>query len=464
MEQWDIFLSYARQDAIRARPLAAALRDRGLTVFVDETDVRDFRSITRLIGTALGNSRVVLSLYSAIYQQRLACQLELTLAYLAGQQEGDPRRRVVVVNPEATMEHIHPIELRDSRHFPATGGALAELAELLVAHLKDVNTPIGSVLPLTSPRWLPQPRSRVPSPASAGNRLPDLWRLHSALHPHSAALVTGRIHPGIAILRGVAPAELAHSYAVKFGSAYSGGVFWFAADRYQEQVATVRSALDPAIRGNGLTADLNRLAILLEQPILWVVDGVPDEFGAPEALLAPSPLGATILITESTEYDLLGGSLTLPEPGDSMFGMSELPTTTERERLAAFDLQVELVTRVGVQQLGSGTGSLREALTSLRSIFDTTRAVFHGYGPTASAVRRPAEDLLTVLRPFLESWHPRLSAHEYRRPAEISAFEHEQAWSDAPLMRQEMANLSMPLRGVVSELGRISGSDLGVSD
>lgn len=37
---------------------------------------------------------------------------------------------------------------------------------------------------------------------------------------------------------------------------------------------------------------------------------------------------------------------------------------SESERMAAFDIQVELVTRIGVQELAPGTGSLREALTS----------------------------------------------------------------------------------------------------
>ncbi|MFE0250340.1 hypothetical protein [Streptomyces sp. NPDC059010] len=47
--------------------------------------------------------------------------------------------------------------------------------------------------------------------------------------------------------------------------------------------------------------------------------------------------------------------------------------------MAAYDIQVELVTRIGVQELAPGTGSLREALASLKSLIDFTRATLHTY-------------------------------------------------------------------------------------
>lgn len=434
---YDVFLSYARQDATRARPIAKALVNQGLSVFVDESGVHDFRSLTRLIGTALGNSKVMVALYSSTYPRRPACQVELTLAYLAGQQEGDPRRRVIVVNPEAGTDHIHPIELRDARHFSTT------MAAMLAEHVKGLETPIGAVLPHTPPRWLPQPRP----PSTVDDRLPEQWRLHSLLHPHTATLITGASAPGVAVVRGKNAEPFVVSYAERFSAAYPGGIYWFTSDGYPSEVENVRRALDPSADAGG---DLSRLAVLIDQPCLWVC------VGGDESMLAPCALGATILVTESTP-----ASLILPDAGVNMVAMSTLETPTERERLAAFDLQVELATRVGVQQLTTTGGSLREALTSLHSLFETTRDVLRAYGPSAPAIEVPAKEALGILRPFLEKWHPRLSAHEHHRPASTSAWEHEQDWTDAATMRAELADLSGPLCAVVTKLSQISGSDLG---
>jgi hypothetical protein len=51
------------------------------------------------------------------------------------------------------------------------------------------------------------------------------------------------------------------------------------------------------------------------------------------------------------------------------------------ERAAAWELYIELVTRVSVVPLGPDQGSLREALTSLYTIFATTRDVLRRRGP-----------------------------------------------------------------------------------
>jgi hypothetical protein len=80
-------------------------------------------------------------------------------------------------------------------------------------------------------------------------------------------------------------------------------------------------------------------------------------------------------------------------------------------------------------------------------------------------VHPPAETLLNdVLRPFLSRWHPRLSDHEVRRPAELTPWEHEQSWPEAVRLRAELAALAGPLSEIVSRLSAISGTDLGAAD
>jgi hypothetical protein len=98
--QWDVFVSYARSDLEVVIPIAAALQARGLGVWRDEEEIEDFEAITRSVRDGVARSRVLLAYYSQRYPTRRACQWELTAAFLAAQRLGDPRERVLVVNPE----------------------------------------------------------------------------------------------------------------------------------------------------------------------------------------------------------------------------------------------------------------------------------------------------------------------------------------------------------------------------
>jgi hypothetical protein len=110
----------------------------------------------------------------------------------------------------------------------------------------------------------------------------------------------------------------------------------------------------------------------------------------------------------------------------------------ETQSQAAWELYIELVTRIAVQRLGPDDGLVREAMTSLHSLFGETRRILRTYGPQ---VARPAQDgaltlgaiavdvLNALLRPFLASWHPLLQAHEQTRRPEVSTLDHERAWS-----------------------------------
>jgi hypothetical protein len=74
-------------------------------------------------------------------------------------------------------------------------------------------------------------------------RLPELWQLHTALHPHTTRLMVGRAGPAVALVRrlgGVGKTLLAEEYALRFGAAYPGGVCWLRAygSREDEQPTT----------------------------------------------------------------------------------------------------------------------------------------------------------------------------------------------------------------------------------
>lgn len=291
---WDVFLSYSRSDVERVRPLARALRDGGLEVFTDETGVASFAGISDTIRRELGRSKALLAYYSTGYPEREACQWELTTAYLAGLGEGDPRRRVMVVNPERGTGHIHPVELRDARH--ASDLDLPALVDDVRAHVARLDGPLP-VREFGVRRRLPG--APQPRPGFLG-RLSELWQVHSALHAHAAPLVTGRAVAHAVQIRGMAgigKTALAQEYALRFEAAYPGGVFWLDGEAYDDSLGAL-----------GMDGPYDHFDVIGE-PFLWIVDSVPAGRLAAreiERMAAPHPLGHTLFTLPSRAYDGLG--------------------------------------------------------------------------------------------------------------------------------------------------------------
>src|ERR1017187_6082223 len=150
---YDIFLSHAWADGERPQHIADALTAAGLRVWFDAAEIDDFASITHAVTEGLAKSKALLAYYSKTYPLRRACQWELTAAFLAAQTEGDPRHRVLVLNPEKGTDHIHPIELRDAKFLkaPNTDGEMQQLVQAVVRHVAALSTPLADIHPLTAP-------------------------------------------------------------------------------------------------------------------------------------------------------------------------------------------------------------------------------------------------------------------------------------------------------------------------
>jgi hypothetical protein len=142
---------------------------------------------------------------------------------------------------------------------------------------------------------------------------------------------------------------------------------------------------------------------------------------------------------------------------------SWIPTEAERE--AAWEMYVELVTRIGVQGLRPEEGLLREALSSLYTLFDTTRQILHRYGPSVAATEQGTLSFALIavtvlnraLRPLLTAWHAELSRYESQRPPEVSPLDHEERWSRAQTLRQAIAELQPILVSYANLLSKIAG-------
>jgi tetratricopeptide (TPR) repeat protein len=332
--EYDIFLSYARADSEFAEPLREALAARGLRIFFDESEIEDFAGITGRLTGALARSKALLALYSITYPRRRACQFELTAAFVAAQRAGDPRKRILVVNPEGDAAHIEPVELRDALFRPAATSSegLADLAASVEQHVHRLDGVLGAVQPLVPPTWF---GNRATGSTRFVGRLAAMWEIHSALHPEQERGLTAEARPGVAQvvgLGGIGKTLLAEEYGLRFGAAYPGGVFWLRGQGNDDASRTALHDADATVRDRELRALAVELGISLDAPVdpqaveaaianvierrglpcLWIVDDLPPGLATAEfkRWLAPRPLAKTLVTTRSRDYGALARSIT----------------------------------------------------------------------------------------------------------------------------------------------------------
>jgi tetratricopeptide (TPR) repeat protein len=360
--EYDLFISYHRADKEKVMPVYRALRNEGLRVWIDETDVSDYTSITRSIVDGLSRSKALLAYYSHTYPQRRACQWELTAAFLASGQEADPTCRILVINPEEGVEHIHPVELRDAkfRKMPkdASSDDISKIAASVKAHVTDLKGLIGDIHAFKSPTWYGA-RKGFGSNRFVG-RLSYMWKIHSALTGSGFSLIAdAKAASSVAQVHGmggVGKSLLALEYALRYRAAFPGGIFWLSAfgnddakegmgakDREAErsgQISRIAEALGIPVQERSpeeIEGDLKRELEQRGEPFLWVVDDLPAgmdmDMDTLERWLAPHPLGMTLITTRTREYDSLGTPIPLdvlePDEAYELLTSQRRPKDTE---------------------------------------------------------------------------------------------------------------------------------------
>ena len=137
----------------------------------------------------------------------------------------------------------------------------------------------------------------------------------------------------------------------------------------------------------------------------------------------------------------------------------------ERERNASWEMYVELVTRISVTELKPGEGLLREALSSIYSLFSTTREILRQYGPS---VAQPKGDgklsfgylavtiLNVALRPVLAKWHPLLLDYESTNEPSLSPVNHESTWDRSGELRQALNDVRSVLIEFADYLAQVA--------
>lgn len=134
----------------------------------------------------------------------------------------------------------------------------------------------------------------------------------------------------------------------------------------------------------------------------------------------------------------------------------------EIQQRAAWELYVELTTRIAIEPHGPDEGLMREALLSLYSIFGVTREILRQAGPSVAQGPKSLgpvaiEVLNKGLRPFLAKWHPLLLTHEQKRPTDITAHDHELSWDKFSEFQQELTKVQEQMIIYAEALGKIAG-------
>ncbi len=118
----------------------------------------------------------------------------------------------------------------------------------------------------------------------------------------------------------------------------------------------------------------------------------------------------------------------------------------DQDRLAAWDLYVEMLTRVITQPLDDTHGDEAVALESVQSMFSSTREILKVRGPGAIRFAQLAVVVLNqVVRPFTAKWHRLRVEGAFEADAQRSVF------------RAELAELQITLSRYASALADLAG-------
>jgi hypothetical protein len=332
---YDVFFSYRRKDLARAQPLLDALAAAGVRVWRDVTDLPDNASITQEIRQGLASSKALIAFYSRDYPLSRPCQQEITAAWIAAQQMGDqPYRRVLVINPEAGFEHLPKVlSEQQSMGWPQDPAGFATLAGKIRQHVDC----LAGVLAGAGAPGMPDYHGMAAVEAARFvGRVRELWDLHGQLTANLMSIITGVVGQAAAQVRGLGgngKSLLAREYAIRFGTAYPGGVFWLNAYGNDDTKGPLDPQAREALRQDQIRGFAVGLGVPLEgrspeevesdlwgrlkengQPCLWIVDDLPSGLKLEEIERrwnAHWGGASTLITTRSAEYGAVGGHLDL---------------------------------------------------------------------------------------------------------------------------------------------------------
>lgn len=145
--------------------------------------------------------------------------------------------------------------------------------------------------------------------------------------------------------------------------------------------------------------------------------------------------------TVQSWLDKFGLSITLKPP---FAEVKWQPRTDDQD--AAWDLYIEMVTRIITQPLPDHDGDEKAALDSVASLFGTTREVLKARGRKAEQFAKIAVLVLNqIVRPFTARWHKKSLAGAFKTPEGCKEF------------RSELTALQGQLTSYVAALADLAG-------
>lgn len=119
---------------------------------------------------------------------------------------------------------------------------------------------------------------------------------------------------------------------------------------------------------------------------------------------------------------------------------------SEPDKVAAWQLYVELLTRITTQALAVKDGDEKTALDSIYSLFPTTRSIIKENGRGCVEFTKIAVVVLNQkIRPFTAKWHRILLSRGFEDPTACSQF------------RNELEELQATLRNYTAMLSDMAG-------
>jgi hypothetical protein len=329
----DVFLCYRFDNGEAAEALRQSLQALGLRVFRDYPSQEDWDEMAPTISSALLHSRTLVAIITPDFYESPHCRYELHTALTAAYQMGDgDTSRVMAVGQGVGPDAVRPSQLTRYR-LPRDGKPPPELAAEIARMVRKIEAldprMFGDAPAPPDASWYPR---EMPGDRFFRGRYKELWELHEGLQARTKNRDRG--HPVVSVrgAGGLGKTKLCLQYARLFAADHPGGVFVInlagsygrskAGDaviwtRYLEQVALIGEALPrriPGDEGQNLPHAVGRALDADGLPYLWVVDDVPSDTSEDllSRLLAPTPLGKTLLTTRGHFSRLVSQEVELP--------------------------------------------------------------------------------------------------------------------------------------------------------
>lgn len=353
---FEVYLSAAPADAHLAQALRTVLRDRDLRVIVDADAPATASVISEHLNLGLSRARVYVALYSEEFPLHRRTQCTFSAAWLGADDE--LARRVIILNPQDTEQHLVPggreqgIDILPVAHDQTS---IARVADLVAASARALVGDLGRRGTLGPPPW--HGTERRGNPRFVG-RFGTMWQIFQEIVAPGATQSTSvLIGP-----QGAGKTQLAEEFALRFGTAFPGGVFWLHAhgatmsgeDRATErdrQVREIAAGLG-VITANRSPAEireaLHDALRRRKQRCLWIVDDLPAEIGEDErqAFMGPRDVSCSLLTTRAKRHGALGIPVDVgglhPREALHILTAHGRPTTTEEDGAAARSLLGDL--------------------------------------------------------------------------------------------------------------------------